>query len=181
MHFKFNINLTDKDYLDYNIFWMLKSPYGKKQIITFRIVFIVLVGAISILSLCGGGFSKEAFIGIIPYFILLVILQIALNPFFVWVLKGNMKALQKKGKMGYSPVSEMEFYDNSFLETTPTNKTEQTYTSVERISILADKVIYIHVNNVMSYIIPITFFNSKDEYNDFLKFIKTKCSSIDTY
>lgn len=181
MHFKFHINVTDKDYLDYNIFWMLKSPYGKKQMMQYRVIFALLVGAMSLISLWGGGFTKDAFLGVIPYFILLAIFQIGLGPFFVWILKGNMKALKKKGKMGYSPEAEMEFYDDSFVESTPTNKTEQSYASVERISILADKVIYIHVNNVMSYIIPITCFDSKEQYHDFLEFIKTKCASIDTY
>ncbi len=29
MKFQFNIDLTDKDYVDFNIFWQTKSRYGK--------------------------------------------------------------------------------------------------------------------------------------------------------
>ena len=83
--------------------------------------------------------------------------------------------------MGYSPVSEMEFYDESFIEITPDNKSEQKYSAVERVSVIADKVIYIHTNNVMSYILPLCCFESKEQYKDFLDFITTKCSNIDTY
>ena len=83
--------------------------------------------------------------------------------------------------MGYSPVSDMEFYDESFIETTPENKTEQKYSAIERISVITDKVIYIHINTVMAYILPIYCFESKEQYAEFLEFIKTKCKNIDVY
>ena len=83
--------------------------------------------------------------------------------------------------MGYSSVSEMEFYDESFIEITPDNKSEQKYSTVERVSVIEDKVIYIHVNNVMSYILPLSCFDSKEQYNAFLDFIRTKCANIELY
>ena len=83
--------------------------------------------------------------------------------------------------MGYSPASDMEFYDECFIETTPENKCEQKYSAIERISVITDKVIYIHVNNVMSYILPFSSFESGEQWNDFLSFIKTKCANIDVY
>ncbi|MBQ9749646.1 MAG: YcxB family protein, partial [Clostridia bacterium] len=79
------------------------------------------------------------------------------------------------------PVSAIEFYENGFTETTPDNKTEQKYSSVERISVINNKVIYIHVNNIMSYILPFSCFDSKEQYTAFFQFIKTKCSKIDMY
>ena len=181
MRFKFNINLTDQDYFDYNIFWMLKSPYGKKQMLKFRITIAILFAVVSFFALFGGGFSASAWIGIIPYVVLLVLFELLLNPFFVWVLKSNIKSLKSKGKMGYSPVAEMEFYDERFIEVTPNTKSEQKYSAVERVSVITDKVIYIHVNNVMSYILPMSCFESKKQYDDFLDFVRSKCANIDVY
>ena len=83
--------------------------------------------------------------------------------------------------MGYSPVSEMEFYDECFVEITPDNKTEQKYSAIERVSVITDKVVYIHVNNVMSYILPLSCFESKEQYNNFLDFVRSKCANIDVY
>ena len=83
--------------------------------------------------------------------------------------------------MGYSPIAEMEFYDESFIEITPDNKTEQKYSAIERVSVIADKVVYIHVNNVMSYILPLSCFESKEQYNNFLDFVRSKCANIDVY
>ena len=181
MHFKFNVNVSEQDYLDYNIFWMIKSPYGKKQIIQFRVILLVLFGIASLYSLWQGGFSNDSLITVTSYLILLAIVQFALNPFFVWVTKAHIKSLRKNGKMGYSPISEIEFHESSFIETTPTNKTEQSYVAVERISIVSDKMIYIHVNNIMAYIIPFASFDSQEQFDDFLTFIRTKCSNIDIY
>ena len=181
MSFKFHINLNDKDYLDYNIFWMIKSPYGKKRMMKFRVLIAILYSAISFFSLFRGGFSADAWLGIIPYALELILFELLLNPFFAWILKGNIKYLKSKGKMGYSPVSEMEFYDESFIEITPDNKSEQKYSAVERVSVIADKVIYIHTNNVMSYILPLSCFESKEQYNNFLDFVRSKCANIDVY
>ena len=33
MKFQFNVITNDEDYLEYNKFWMLRSHYGKKQML----------------------------------------------------------------------------------------------------------------------------------------------------
>ena len=181
MKFQFNVNINEEDYLDYNKFWMLRSHYGKKQMSTFRIIIAVIIGLIIFISLYGGNFTFDSFIGIIPMAILLVLYELLLSPLFVLFLKCHLKSLKKKGKMGYSPSSVVEFYEDVFIETTPQNKTEQKYLSIERVSVVDNKVVYIHVNNIMSYILPFSCFESNEQYNEFLEFIKTKCSNIDVY
>ena len=181
MLFKFNINLSDQDYLDYNIFWMIKSPYGKKQLTKYRIIIAVFFLIISFLSLFGGGFSGEAFLSLIPLAIVFLFIQLTFNYFLTRSLKSQLKTLKKNGKMGYSAMAQMEFNEDSFVELTANNKTEQQYSSIERISVIDGKTVYIHVNNVMAYLLPISCFESKAQYDKFLEFIKTKCSNIDSY
>ena len=181
MKFQFNVNINEEDYLDYNKFWMLRSHYGKKQMTTLRIIFAVIIGVYILISLYGGNFTFDSFIGIIPMAILLILFELLLSPLFVLVLKSHLKSLKKKGKMGYSPSSVIEFYEDSFIETTPDSKNEQKYSVVERVSVVDNKVIYIHVNNIMSYILPFSCFESSERYNEFFEFIKTKCSNIDIY
>lgn len=181
MKFQFNVNVNDQDYLDYNTFWMIRSPYGKKQIKIFRITITVLFAIFMLISLLSGGFSLESILGVIPIIIVLSLVQIFLTKFFSWSLKGQIKVLKKSGKMGYSPEAVIEFYEESFVETTPENKTEHKYSAIERISVVDNKMIYIHVNNVMSYMLPLSSFESKEQYNSFFEFIKTKCAIIDIY
>lgn len=181
MKFQFNVNVNDQDYLDYNTFWMIRSPYGNKQIKTLRITITVLFFIFTLISLFGGDFLIESILGIIPMLIVLFLFQIFLTKIFSWLLKGHIKSLKKSGKMGYSPESIIEFYEDSIIETTPDNKTEHKYSAVERISIVDNKMIYIHVNNIMSYMLPLSCFESKEQYDSFFEFIKTKCADIDIY
>ena len=181
MHFKFNVNLSEQDYLDYNIFWILKSPYGKKQLNQSRVILLVVFGIAFLYLLWDGGFSSDTWVTGITCLIYLAIAQLCMKPLLVLMTKINIKALRKSGKMGYSPISEIEFHESSFIETTPTHKTEQSYIVVEHISIISNKTIYIHVNNIMAYIIPFASFDSQEQFDDFLTFIRTKCSNIDIY
>ena len=73
--------------------------------------------------------------------------------------------------------------DNAVNELkTPSSDTQEIRIFVKAIRhIITDKIIYIHVNNLLAYIIPLNCFNSKEEYNDFISFIKTKCQTIDVY
>ncbi|MGM9682860.1 MAG: YcxB family protein [Eubacteriales bacterium] len=181
MRFRFNVDLTDDDYLEYNKFWMLRSPYGKKHIKTFRITITVLFCIFIFILLYLGGFWFDAFLRTIPVLILLTVFQICLSRFLFFSLKSQIKILKKTGKMGYSPSSVIEFYDECFIENTEENKTEQKYSGIERISIVDNKMIYIHVNNIMAYILPLSCFESREQYEDFIKFIKMKTNDIEIY
>lgn len=181
MKFLFNVTVNDQDYLDYNIFMMIRSPYGKKQIDTYRITITVIVAIFILITLFRGGFSSESILVVILMIIILTLIQVFLPRFFSWSLKCHFKSVKKNGKMGYSPESVIEFYEESFMETTPEEKSEHKYSAIERISVVDNKVIYIHVNNVMSYILPLSSFESKDQYDSFFEFIKTKCAIIDIY
>ena len=62
MDFKFNVHLTDADYLDYNVFWSIKSPYGRKQMRSFRILIGAAILLFSLVILIRDNFSSGAFI-----------------------------------------------------------------------------------------------------------------------
>ncbi len=181
MKFQFHVKINDQDYFDYNLFWATRSYYGKKQIRSVRVFLMLLIAVAIIHSFLISGFSKETVLGIIPLLILGLLSQILLIKFYAFILKLHMKTLKKSGKMGYSPESYIEFDDDCFCETTPENKTEQKYSVIERISVVDYKMIYIHVNTVLSYILPLSSFESNDQYDCFMEFMKTKCANIDLY
>lgn len=179
MLFKFDIKINDHDYLEYNNFVILKSNYGKKQLTSFRIIMAALLAVWILFLLYNGGFSKDAFINIIPQVVLLVLFQVVLTPFFKFVMKGTVKRLIKNGKKAYSPNSVMEFYDNDFKEITDDNETKQKYTAIDRVSIIEGKNIYIHINSLMAYILPFACFESDEQRQAFIEFLKTKCNNVD--
>lgn len=181
MKFQFNVNVNDQDYLDYNSFVAIRSPYGKKQILTNRITVAVIFLIFILIPLFSGDFSFESILGVIIKVIVLCFVQIFLPRFFVLSFKHQIENMKKSGKLAYSPESVLEFQEESFVETTPENKTENKYSAIERISVVDNKMIYIHVNSAMSYMLPFASFESEEQYNEFFDFIKTKCTNIDIY
>ncbi len=179
--FKFNVNLTDNDYLEYNKFWNFRSHYGKGQMVSMRIMIAVILGVFMVVTLAMNGFSAEALIGIIPLLIVLVLMELFLKKFITFSLKSNIKNLRKKGKVGYSPNSTIEFYDETFTEATPDTKTEQRYSSIERVSVVRGRALYFHVNSLMAYILPLSAFDNREQYDSFIEFITGKINTVDYF
>ena len=83
--------------------------------------------------------------------------------------------------MPYSQSSVREFFENSFTESTDTNKTEHTYSAIEKICVIGEKYVFIYISSVSGYIIPFPAFDSFKQRGEFLEFIKGKCSEIKYY
>ena len=200
MPFELKISLTDEDYIEFNRFWMMRSHYGRSEMLKMRLMISALV-VLALLAVCiSQGFSYGTVVYVISFLITLVAFQLLYNPVMSAALKQHIKMLKKKGKMGYSPESTMIFGEESFTEITPTTKTEQAYIAewlelgfpVESIAIawdvtvtgtvIGDGVIYVHLNNVTGYIIPAAAFASAEERGAFIEFIGTRCGgNIDRY
>lgn len=178
MKYKLNVSLNDKIYLEYNTFWATRSHYGKKQMVTLRVLFALFIFVMLLFSFFGG-FSLDILIADIPMLVLLVLWQLLLVPVYKWMLRLHIKSLKKRGKVGYSPTAVMEFFEENFVEITPENRNEVRYSAVERVSVVDNKVIYLHVNNLLAYILPFECFESEEQRKDFLEFVGTKCGNID--
>ena len=179
--FQFKVNLTDKDYLDFNVFCQTKSRYGKKTMLKVRILLSAITLIPIFISLLGGNFSLTDLKNSIPPLVFVVLIQLILTPLFKLILKLYVKTLSRTGKQLYPTFSVITFYEDSFTEETAEYKTETKYSGIERISVLVGKTIIIHINAVKAYILPAVSFNSVSQYNEFLDFIKTKCAAVDTY
>lgn len=181
MRFQFHIGISDQDYLEFNKFVMHKTPYGKKQFRSLRIISAVIVLAAMLCTVWDlSGWLSYVIAGVFEVLVLIVV-QLGLKPVYNLILSGHIKQMKKSGKMPYSPNSTMTFWDEYFEEATQDNKTEQKYSAVERVSIQEGKMVYLHINNLMAYIIPISAFVSAEQYGEFVDFIKTKCSVVDFY
>ena len=176
MNFSINVNLTDNDYYIFNKFCLLKSRYGKKRAITFRLLLVVITLFPVIYTLLRDGLT----VMIVPNILLLIIFQLLIIPFYSLVLKLNIRALKKSGKLPYNITSQLDFLDDSFIEITSDGKNETKYSAIQCVSI-TDAYIYIHINSLLGHILPRSAFESEEQYSKFLEFLKTKCSIIDAY
>ncbi|MBE6630462.1 MAG: YcxB family protein [Ruminococcaceae bacterium] len=181
MKYSFDVMLEENDYYEFNKFWMLKSHYGKRNILSIRVMIGVMILAVMAFSLFLGKFTAAAFLGMIPFAVILVVVQLLINPFFAMMLKSQMKQMKKSGKMPFSAVSLIAFYEDRFEENTAEGKAEHPYTALERVSAVEGKMVYLHINNVMAYLIPYKSFADGAQYEEFLAFLSQKCEKIDRY
>ena len=181
MPLELKISLTDDDYIDFNRFWMMRSHYGRSEMLKMRFVISVLF----VLMIVAAFFTEKLLFALIARLVAIVITLVAFQllyaPVMSAALKWHIKALKKKGRMGYSPESTMIFGEEAFTEITPTARTEQAYSALERVSVIGDGVIYLHLSNVAGYILPAASFATAEERLAFIEFIKTKCDNIDRY
>ena len=103
MNFRIQIHVSEDDYLEYNKFWVLRSPYGKRSLVGLRILDVVIILIAILLVVVRGGFDSNVILRILPLLLLLVVLQLLLKPFYVFILRNHIKNLKKKGKMPYTP------------------------------------------------------------------------------
>ena len=178
MRFKFNVNINDEIYYRYNHFLAFRSYYGKIQEMRKRIAvgFGCFLG-LALYTLFEGISAVATASALIAF----IVIQLLVTPLSKAHLNRILKNLKRQGKLRYDATSEIEFLDNSFVETTEDFKTQQKYKLIDRVSILAGEAIYVHINNLMSVIIPIDAFESNHEYAEFVDFIKSKCDNVDVY
>ena len=93
----------------------------------------------------------------------------------------GLEMLKKGGKMPYSPQAEMTFTEEGFSEFTSEHKTEQIYTAVECVSVVEGVAIYVHINKLMGFLLPEKVFESKQQLDEFITFLKTKVTTVDFY
>ena len=178
---KYEIHLTDEDYLEFNKFHAIRSPYGKKTVRNCRILIACIFALAIVATLLSGGFTLDSVFRSIPYAVLLLLFEIFLKAFLIATVKSTVKQLKKKGKMAYTPHSTLEFKESSFIESCDEHVTEQSYASVERISVIKEKYVYLHTNNLAGFIVPSSAFSCKAEYEAFIAFLPTICPTIDHY
>lgn len=182
MQFLFDTKITETDYYKFNLFMNFKSFYGKKQLVKALVSVGIFFVIFSVLVLVTNGVNRDALVRISGALALLAGWVLLSFVIVMLILKARMKKMKKTGKLLYSPQATIEFYDDRFVEMTDENKTENKYTAIDRVSILKrEGTVYIHMNALVSHIIPKSSFENDGQFNEFAEFVKTKCNGIDLY
>lgn len=178
MKFRFDIRLTEEDYLNFNIFHLYNDPSSKKNLLIIRICLNVILFSALIFQF----FVSRDIAAIIVTAVLLVIPVVLLNVFYnkYWefITKKQIKSMKKSGKLPFPPESVLEFYDDYGVEITPYARTEHKHSAIEKIYLSDHRYIYMYINSSQAYIIPLSAFSSEEHFNSFMNFISTKCSNI---
>ncbi|MBQ1223071.1 MAG: YcxB family protein [Clostridia bacterium] len=181
MQYKLDVELTDKDYLEFNLFQTFKSAVGKKNIRKSRVIFLAAIAALALLVVVLRGFTTSGLIYLGLLAVLTVVYMILFKRIMAASLVKQLKALKKSGKLPFDPKSEIEFFDDKFIESAKTNRNERSYDSIEKICIYGDKYIYLFTSVASAYILPVPLVKKQVNYNAFVKFLSQKCSATEQY
>jgi len=75
----------------------------------------------------------------------------------------------------------MEFLENSFIEESEDSRTETKYSSIERISVVEGQYVFLHLDSLRGYILPVSCFESHEQHERFLSFMSSLGIPIDHY
>ncbi len=181
MLFKLNINLIEDDYLNFNKFHSFESMHGKKLINKTRIFFVLAMIILAALFLLVMGLTAFS----ITYVALLLLFTLLYMVFFKKILTRNVKTqikhLKKVGRLPFDPVSTLEFHEDKMVEITPLQRTEQSYSIIERICVVKNRYVVLYKSSVSAYILPVTQIEAQLNQKDFIDFLSQKCTNVEYY
>lgn len=196
MNYTFNANVNDQDYLYFSEFLGTRSAYGKKQTKRTKLLLLAIgligwlfcVSYITLFLVRSEINIASLTVAVILYafstiiFGAIITVRLAFyNALYRSRIKRILKAQRKQGKVCYSSSYTLEFHEDSFFKITEDSTTEMKYSIVERVSIIENKFVCFHINSLSACLLPVSCFESKEQYDEFLAFIKTKCEKIDIY
>ncbi len=179
--FHFEVQITEQEYYDYNVFVNTQSSHGKSQLNRLRVVLSIIIVLLLISFLVRDGFTVTALVGIVPAAIVGVLFLVFWPSLMKRSIKQSIKAMNKKGKIGFDPVYTLQFFEDRFCEITPEQKSDILYAKLESVSVNADKAIYLHIDRMRGYILPLYAFDSTEQIETFLAFLTSKGIPVNTY
>ena len=181
MNYIFDIFLTEEDYIDFNVFHLSRSVYGKKHQRVLRILLAVIFAAAVLINFWAEGISPVT----VAYALLLGVLGLMMTVFYGkfsgFLTKLSIGSLKKSGKMAFSPESRVGFTDEGILEITPEGRTEKRWETVERLCILEGKVWYLFTNNIAAFILPVEQLRAQTDLAEFRKYLESKVPVVDVF
>ena len=181
MNYVFDIFLTEADYIDFNIFHMSQSAYGKKHQRMLRGMIAVIFVAAAIINFLAEGISPVS----VAYAVLLGGLGLMMTVFngktSGFTMKLVINNMKKSGKMAFSPESRLGFTDEGILEITPEGRLEKRWESMERLCIREGKVWYLYMNNTAAFILPVEQISAQTDVAEFRRYLESKCPVVECF
>lgn len=179
MRYEFQIHITDADYTDFNIFHLTRSPYAA-PLRKGTYLPLVLIWVLAIVL----QFLRE---GLTATTVVCALLMAAIGGLLFWkfdsiyafLTRRLMRNMKKSGKMPFAPVSQVIFDGDVILEITPEQRTERTWSGVERLCMVDGEVWYLYLNNSSGFILPVDQLRAQADIDEFLRYVTEKCPRID--
>ncbi|MCL2677728.1 MAG: YcxB family protein [Clostridiales bacterium] len=172
--FKFNITINEEDYFEFSKWHGLNSSAGKKALRSLRFFMPALSALIIFILWIAKANIVFAIVSIIVLAILSVLWVVyGAKSLFVNTVKINIENAKKGGRLPYGKEATLVFEDEAIIDNSPEGETKTRYSAIERI-VETERYIYVFMNSVEGYIIPLYIFPYDSEKNRFKEFIEGK-------
>ncbi|PAQ15594.1 YcxB family protein [Bacillus sp. FJAT-42315] len=167
-----NYNLTEEDYLKFNMFHVKNSKAVKRVLNMQRFLTPILFIIVSfVLSKVG----SVPFLGVFITFLVISILWIIFYPryFYFYVIRNTKKMIKEGTNEGLLGEHHMVLSEEGIIDSTSNGETKVTWSGIKTIS--EDKHnIYLYNSSVSAYILPKREVDDVEEIKTYLKSKVTK-------
>lgn len=150
---KFEVNITEEDYLKFNYYHHFHSKSGKKLIFGMRIAVPILLLAIEVTDLLKGVDSAMFWYNVVFMTVFTVIWEIIVNPVMKHSIRFSIKNMKKDGKLPYHVNAQIEIKEDCIVEST-----ENSMLTIPKGDILSvcdvEDYIYVYFGGQQAVIIP---------------------------
>jgi hypothetical protein len=164
---KVNYNLTEEDYINFNLYHLKNSKTGKKALNMQRFLSpVIFMVAAYVISTFGGMPLLSSFI---IFFITSVLWVIFYPKYFYSLITRNVKKMIKEGKNdGLLGDHSLIMTDEGIVDTSSNRETKVTWSGIESFKEDNDNL-YLYISSVSAYILPKRELHHVDELRDIIK------------
>lgn len=181
MQFQLKTIITEDDYFSFNVFHNIQSSEAKKAVLKHHIIFIACMAVFVAAFLILLGFTAYSVACTTLMALLAALYLILFNKMVKHNIRKTIQKLRREGNSLFDELTSIEFYEDKFVDSTPTRRTELGYSEVKKLCILGDRYIILYTGTLSANILPTKQIKEQVDYDDFLRFLCTKCSTVENY
>lgn len=175
---KFIFELTEQDYLDFNMFTVKNYKFYKTKIKLFRVIFTIVPIGTGLVCWLFDGIKRSRADFMVGLFVAMTLLSIlfwlVFPKFFdILMLRNAKKILFKEGKNNILGERTLFFEEDKIQTLTEYEESSIHYGAITQIK-QSEKAIYLYTAPAMAMILPIRVFADEVEKQEFINFINTR-------
>lgn len=179
MPYRFQITLSEEDYFSFNIFHLLESPEGKKNLLRGRLIFIG-ISVLLCIGICLFVRNDPQFVTTYCFLFgsFVLVYMLLLKKLHRRNIKRQIQRLIKQGKLPFGDPSTIEFFEETVVDSSVGQRLEVRYDALDKALIVNNEYIYLYTNAVTAIILPICQVRAQADMGEFLAFLKEKCPNL---
>ena len=169
--FTYQCRLSEKDYIDFNLFTLRGNPAYKRSMLLIRLVVPVMFAAVTAINLLDkqeGILFKVVFAAVIT-----LIWELIAKPLYDHITLRTIKTQLKHGGSLYTREYTLTFDEDCLTDTAPEQETKLYYGKIERIAVHMGAV-YVYPTSVTAMILPAAVFPTEADREALLGFLAQK-------